>query len=366
MKKSFEQYLENWADDDTRPADQPSYYAGQCRLMRLSNYIFDYTRKRIVRAPDAQVEWYRPFDHEPQLLREYLESMAAVRTARDAEDRAILGNMARYLTNELPRNESEKQTLIKKTRDFIKSIPNPSTYFIEKEMSITVGIVILTPTLENKFRERFEHDLPYILDFLRRYGRVSSLESREEGAARNEYNNYGRVRGRHASFEDYLKSRDDTDAESIPFPFPWYRWRDTGTGEYEQWSSEPYDMLQLLSVDLSERQKGFLHRYLFAMRAEANIGLTKDNRSYRIDYYVKNLRSALRVMLFNIFTSGKDHIKKCALNDCSTFFFTRDMRANYCCPEHSQRGRVRKYREKQKAAAAKPVGKTVGKPSAKR
>jgi hypothetical protein len=105
---------------------KPRYYAGLCRLVRFGDYIIEKPVKdqalRIKPAENARVEFYQPFDFEPDMLRDYLDVRNTLRTARSAEEQLILDHMGNFLTGMLPSSEREKQMEIKRIKNSDKSL----------------------------------------------------------------------------------------------------------------------------------------------------------------------------------------------------------------------------------------------------
>lgn len=97
-------------------------------------------------------------------------------------------------------------------------------------------------------------------------------------------------------------------------------------------------LFRYLSGELEDPDGYELRRRTGLNRTEAQIGLSQINGIWQIDFHVRTVHDAANLMLINNLTSGKDQIRKCALDDCPKFFLVRNPRATYCCAKHSQLG----------------------------
>ena len=344
MTKSIEQRIREWEEAERANGDKPRYYAGLGRFVRFSDYKFERVGKHqqlsIVPTEDARLEWYRPFDYEPGMLRDYLEVKNTLRTARDAEEQLVLDHMMSYLEGGLPSGECEKEAAVKRAKAATGSFTRENRKVRDRMIASVERLPILTPELDSRFRSRLERDKPLILDFCRRYGDAVSGHV-SESALRESYDrekNYLKrlPKSKRMDFEGWVREHPVLQSGLVAnWYYPshiiqiydaWERIRTSTT------ASVPADQI----VDL-----------LNGFAVHAGLRLVFLNGRWGIDFEVGHLMDALGIMLINNIISGRDQIRMCALEDCRRPFLTRDPRANYCCPAHSQRGRVRKHRERQ-------------------
>ena len=350
MGKTFEERLREWEEvareeAAKKDAARPRYYAGQCRLIRFSDYEFDSKRGLIVRTPNSHIEWYRPFDYEPAMLIDYLEVISSIRGITNHEDRLTLCYMGDYLTHKLPRTEDEKKVLVEEKRaDLEKDHPwehqrRTSQLLVEK----AINAPILTPVIEQQFQTRFNRDIPLILDFHRKYGRFGAIASDPFG-----WRDVEPELAKLIEKED-LK-RDDGHAISQGMS-PWY----PTVGEPDETLEvfEAWHEYRSGTTQLNQERLLFL---ICGHHVDVELGVILHKGTFRLDYIVNTVSIAIAIMLINNMTSGGEQIRKCALDDCYRFFLTPDMRAKYCGPKHSQLGRVRAYRKRQKAGEVKSEG----------
>jgi hypothetical protein len=344
MMKFLEQRIREWEEAERAQSEKPRYYAGLSRFVRFSDYKFEkvgkYQQLSIVPTENARIEWYRPFDFEPGPLRDYLEVRNALRRARNNEEQFILDHMMSFIDGDMPSSEREKERAIKRVKAATRSYTRENRKFRDRAIANTEKQPILTPELESGFQSRLDRDKPLILDFCRRYGDVASGHA-SESTLRHTYDvqmNHPRPlpKSRRMDFEAWIREHPDLQSGLVA---NWY-YPSHIVQMYDAWdrfrtssaASEPVDQF-------IESLNGFA--------VQAGLRLVFLNGHWGIDFEVSHLRDALGVMLINNITSGRDQIRMCALKDCHRPFLTRDPRANYCCHAHSQRGRVRKHREKQ-------------------
>ena len=338
--KPIEIDMRKWEEETFR--EKPRYYAGLCRLVRFSDYTIENKAKSrmpsIEPAENARVEFYRPFDYEPGMLRDYLEVRNALRTARSTEERVILGHMRSFLTGELPKSERDRQKKIERIKDYYKSSARKERKGDERHIASIERMPVLTPELKSEFESRLNRDKPLILDFCRRYG-DAFVDTASEAVLRTYYNDEMKPplkKAERVDFEEWIRENYESHSGMVA---EWYEpchilqmhdaWEKIRTSSAE---SEPADQL----VDL-----------LNGFTVTAGLVLAFHGGHWRIDFEAGNLMDALAIMLINNITSGMDQIRICALEDCRRPFVTRDPRSQYCCQTHSQRGRVRKHRKKQ-------------------
>jgi hypothetical protein len=341
--KSLEQRIREWEEAERAQNEKPRYYAGLGRFARFTDYkIIEEGKDRrftLVPTENANVEWYRPFDFEPSFLCDYLEVRNALRYGKNSEAQFILDHMSSFLLGDLPSSERDKAARIKDASRQKRAIAEKQIAFIER-------LPVLTPELESEFRSRLEHDKPVILDFCRRYGDIESGDS-SESALREAYK------------ADSYRFQSLPKTQRVEFE-PWIRKHsDLRVGALEYWY-EPNQILTLfkaweqyrISSSASAPMDQFIN-VINGFTVQAGLRLAFVNAHWGIDFEAGRLKDVLGIMLINIITAGKDQIRICALDDCRRPFITRDPRANYCCHAHSQRGRVRKHREKQNGKGRK-------------
>ncbi len=317
---------------------------GLSRLARFSDYRYErvgkYNQLGIVPAEDARVEWYRPFDFEPGMLRDYLEVTNTLRTARDAEEQFVMDHMRNYLDGALPPSERDREKTIRRVKAVTGSSTRQSRIYRDRVIADIASLPILTPELDARFRSRLERDKPLILDFCRRYGDASAGHA-SESALRESYDReedgFKRLpKSKRMDFEAWVREHPDLRSGLVA---NWYHPSHI-LRIYDAWERLRASSTATEPVDQPiERLNGFA--------VHAGMRLVFLNGRWGIDFEVGHLLDALGIMLINNLTSGRDQIRMCALGDCRRPFLTRDPRANYCCPAHSQRGRVRKHRERQ-------------------
>jgi hypothetical protein len=348
MVKSLEERIRDWEEAEKAQREKPKYYAGLIRLFRFSDYEYKYKTERkirtltIVPTKDARIEYYKPFDFEPGMLRDYLEVKNALRAARKGEDQVVVDHMKSFLDGVLPSSEGDKQNEIERLKRYPKSSRGEekkrAEEYVKERIAFVERLPILTPELESKFQARLNRDKPLILDFCRTYGDVREWTACE-GILRDIHADEMKPpvpKSERMGFEEWLRE------ESGWYPGSVNDWYDMGliVERHDAWerirtssdSSDPVDKyIELLN--------GFT--------ISAGVRLVLVNGHWRMDFEVEYLMDALGIMLINTILSGKDQIRICALDDCRRPFITRDPRANYCCQAHSQRGRVRKHRKMQ-------------------
>lgn len=349
MKKSLEQRIREWEEAERSNSDKPRYYAGLGRLARFSDYKFERVGKRrqlsIVPAEDARVEWYRPFDYEPGMLRDYLEVKNTLRTPRNAEEQLVLDHMMSYLEGGLPSGECEKETIVKKAEAAAGSFSRENRKVRDRFIANAERLPILTSELDSRFRSRLERDTPLILDFCRRYGDAVSGHASER-SLRESYDRekdfFMRLpKAKRLDFEGWVREHPDLQSGLVA---NWY---------HPSHILQMYDAWERLRTASATEPLGPFIELLNGFAVDAGLRLAFLNGRWGIDFEVGHVMDVLGIMLINNITSSRDQIRMCALADCRRPFLTRDPRANYCCPAHSQRGRVRKHRERQN-------GKTQG------
>jgi len=334
MKKNLSEELRKWETGEKASTEKPRFFAGQCRLLRFSDYEYasDGPNKNYIAIrpkKDAALEWYQPFDHEPGLLRDYLELTNWLLRARNPEDQMIVEQMDNYLSHLYFDSEDEKQKHIKEaTEDSDRKHGKRMAEFYDSH-------IVMTPTLEKKFLARLEHDKPSILDFTRKYG--SFIENSSESA-------------RIAMFKEDLGSDEPFRKQDF------LKWVRTEIIRYDSGDSLGgwYELDQITKIhraweqsrvqDKHQPEPADLIQALEGFSIPSRLNLVCLNGHWRIDFDVDDLYAAIAIMVINNAVSGRDQIRTCALSDCQRPFFTRDPRANYCCAAHSQRGRVRKFR----------------------
>jgi hypothetical protein len=337
--------IRDWEEAERAQREKPKYYAGLIRLFRFSDY--EYKKKEegrdfaIVPTKDARIEYYRPFDFEPGMLRDYLEVKNALRMARKGEDPVVADHMKGFLDGALFSSEADRQKEIESYERYVKSKRGEEKKESEEYAKESIAFIerspILTPELESKFQARVNRDRPLILDFCRTYGDVREWTACE-GILRDihaeEMNPHVPKRER-LGFEEWLREESGWHNGSVS------HWYDTGL------IVERYDAWERIrtSSDSSDPVEKYIE-LLNGFTIGAGVRLVLVNGHWRMDFEVEDPIDALGIMLINTILSGKDQIRTCALDDCRRPFITRDPRANYCCQAHSQRGRVRKHRKK--------------------
>jgi hypothetical protein len=138
--------------------------------------------------------WYRPFDYEPGMLRNYLEVKDTLRTARNAAEQLVSDHMKSYLAGSLPSGECGKAATVKKAKAAAGSFSRENRKLCDRMIANAERLPILTPELDSRFRSRLERDAPLILDFCRRYGDAVSGHASERA-----------LRGSHDREKDYFK-----------------------------------------------------------------------------------------------------------------------------------------------------------------
>ena len=166
--------MREWEEAEQARSDKPRYYAGLGRFVRFSDYQFERVGKHrqltIVPAENARVEWYRPFDFEPGMLRDYLEVKNTLRTASKCRRTARAGSHDELPGRRPAFGECEKEAIVKKAKATAGPFRGRTGKYAIGFIANAERLPILTPELDSRFRSRLEHDTPLILDFCRRYG----------------------------------------------------------------------------------------------------------------------------------------------------------------------------------------------------
>ena len=340
--RSLEERIREWEETERAQSEKPRYYAGLSKLFRFSDYkyksIGNNRQLTIVPTENARVEWYRPFDFEPGMLRDYLGVRNALRMPRNSEDRIVLDHMRSFLAGDLPSSEHDKKMQIERIKDYDKPGTRRRREDAERHIAFVKRLPVLTPELESRFQSRLDHDKPLILDFCRSYGDVFA-DAASENILREFYDDEMKPplpKSERVDFEEWIRENYDSHTGLVTL---WY---------------EPCHILQMYDawegIRIASISSGPADQFvdlLNGFTVIAGVRLVFLKGHWRIDFEVEYLMDALGIMLINNVMSGRDQIRICALEDCRRPFITRDPRANYCCHEHSQRGRVRKHRERQ-------------------
>lgn len=350
---------------ELRELDKPRPYGGQVRFPRFSGYeLVEGRHFRIIPTENARIEWYRPFEYEPDILRDYLNVVSEIKKVNDikAFPRQFVRDAPKiidfcikygFLTGPNEEDLLNEYGVI----DFIR----------ERDIEYWAERVKVTP---KQFTKVFEKDFEaikssfdtWVLQAFRGLWKKKDIETITENPATSWP----------PSPEDRLKLAHGDSIHS------WYiealcdyfnLWRSFVEGGFHP--TDPYTEsrpegpghTRLEALMAAARRVRFVvpasvrtgqiraktwAEVLTFPELETKVYLSLVDGRWRIDYKPTTLADALQIMLMNLIAGAKEQIRYCALEECGRAFTTTDPRAHYCCPLHSQRGRIRKYRAARK------------------